>query len=172
MWSKDQQFHYFFPLDIYENMFYSFCLFFRLLFSKGTRFKFYLTAVLVCYLYFTIYPRAHNVFKQYCGVFSGHVYCGWPWTWQEMRSELCQNHCALWDDMLVCFQLSRSLVLLIFNIFTPLFLTCTKKFEVDWCQSNLYVMLNQLFFHKFYDFFCRWYSLINWPCYNNLLQFM
>ena len=35
--------------------------FFRLLFFKG-KFKFYLIAVLICYLYFIIYRRAHNIF--------------------------------------------------------------------------------------------------------------
>ena len=39
-----------------------FYFFFRLLFFKGTCFKFYLIAVLICYLYFIIYRGAHNVF--------------------------------------------------------------------------------------------------------------
>ena len=25
-------------------------------------------------------------------------------------------------------------------------------------------------FYKFYEFFCRWYSLMNWPCYKTLFQ--
>ena len=29
-----------------------------------------------------------------------------------------------------------------------------------------------VFFYKFYDFLCRWDSLINRPCYINLFQFM
>ena len=47
-----------------------------------------------------------------------------------------------------------------------------QGFEIDGCQSKLYVMLKQLFFYKFFDFFCRWHSLMNRPCYNNLFQFM
>ena len=35
--------------------------FFRLLFFKGTCFKFYLIAVLICYLYFIINHGAHNI---------------------------------------------------------------------------------------------------------------
>ena len=59
MWGKDQQFHFIFVLDIYEN---TFQFFFRLLLFKGIRFKFCLVAILICYLYFIIYRRAHNVF--------------------------------------------------------------------------------------------------------------
>ena len=45
--------------------------------------------------------------------------------------------------------------------------------KIDGCQSNLYVILNQLlFFYKFDGFFCRRHSLMNRPCYNNLFQFM
>ena len=48
-----------------------------------------------------------------------------------------------------------------------------RNLKVDGCQSNVYVMLKQLFFfHEFYNFFCRWHFLMNWPCYNNLFQFM
>ena len=43
--------------------------------------------------------------------------------------------------------------------------------EVDGCQSNVYVMLKQLCFYKFYDFFCMQHSLMNQLCYNNLFQF-
>ena len=58
---------------------------------------------------------------EHCGsVFSGQVYCGLPLTLQEMKPEWLQKHYALRNDMLVCFQLSRSLELLIFNIFIPL----------------------------------------------------
>ena len=39
-----------------------FFVFLKLLFYKGTCFKFYLIAVLICYLYFIIYRRAHNIF--------------------------------------------------------------------------------------------------------------
>ena len=51
------------------------------------------------------------------GVFSGQFYCGLPLTWQEMRPGLFRKHC---DGVLVCIQFSRSLVLLIFNFFSPL----------------------------------------------------
>ena len=37
-------------------------IFFRLLFFIRTCFKFYLIIVLICYLYFIIYRRAHDVF--------------------------------------------------------------------------------------------------------------
>ena len=37
--------------------------FFRLLFFIGACFKFYLIAVLICYLDFLMYHRAHNVFE-------------------------------------------------------------------------------------------------------------
>ena len=57
MKSKDQQFHYVFALNIYEN---SLFFFFRLLFFEGTPFKSQLVAVLICYLYFIIYHREHN----------------------------------------------------------------------------------------------------------------
>ena len=42
-------------------MFYFF--FFRLLFVKGTCFKFCLIAVLICYLYFIIYHKAHSLWN-------------------------------------------------------------------------------------------------------------
>ena len=58
--------------------------------------------------------------EHYSGVFSGQIYCGLPSTWQEMRSGLFQKHYALCDGVLVCIQFSRSLVLLIFNFFSPL----------------------------------------------------
>ena len=45
-----------FSLDIYENTF------FRLLFFRGTCLKFYLIALLICYLYSMIYRRAYNFF--------------------------------------------------------------------------------------------------------------
>ena len=51
------------------------------------------------------------------GVFSDQVYCGLPRIWQEMGHRLLQKHYALCNNVLVCFQLSRSLVLLIFNVF-------------------------------------------------------
>ena len=78
---------------------------------------------------------------EHCGgVFSGQVYCGLPLTWQEMKPELLQKHYVLRNGVLVNFQFSRSLVLLIFNIFIPLlfllvyrefsnyyFITCIRK---------------------------------------------
>ena len=49
----------------------------------------------------------------------------------------------------------------------------TRYLKVNGCQSNLYVMLKQLwFYYKFYDFFCRGHSLMNRLCYNNSIQFM
>ena len=76
MWGKDQQFHSFFPLGIYENTFQFFCFFFRLLFFKGTYFKFYLIVVLI-YLYFVLYITERIMSLELCGgVFSGQVYCG------------------------------------------------------------------------------------------------
>ena len=56
------------------------------------------------------------------GVFSGQVYCGLPLTWQEMRPGLFERHYALCDGVLVYNQFSWSLVLLIFNFFSPLLL--------------------------------------------------
>ena len=50
--------------------------------------------------------------------------------------------------------------------------SCIGDLKVDGCQSNLYVTLKQMFFYKFYDFFCKRHSLMNRPCYNNLFQFM
>ena len=52
--------------------------------------------------------------------------------------------------------------------------TCIRDLKVDGCQSNLYIMLKLklLSFYKFYDFFCRWYSLMNRPCYDKLFRFM
>lgn len=44
----------------------------------------------------------------------------------------------------------------------------TSDLEVDGSQCNLYVILKQSLF--FYDFFCGWYSLLNWFSYNNLFQ--
>ena len=53
---------------------------------------------------------------EHCGgVFSGQVYCRLPCTWQEMRPGLFQKNYALCDGVLKSFQLSRSLVLLIFD---------------------------------------------------------
>ena len=40
--------------------------FFRLLFFKGICFKFYVIAVLICYLYFITYCRTNNVFGTLC----------------------------------------------------------------------------------------------------------
>ena len=48
-----------FPLDICENKFQ---FSFRLFFFKGTCFKLYFIAVLICYLYFIIHHRVRNVF--------------------------------------------------------------------------------------------------------------
>ena len=59
-------------------------------------------------------------FEHCNSVFSGQIYCGLPQTWQEMRLRLFQKHYALCDGVLVCIQFSRSLVLLIFNSFSPL----------------------------------------------------
>ena len=47
-------------------------------------------------------------------------FCRLPWTWQEMRPVLFRKHYTLRDGVLVCFQLSRSLLLLIFNFLSPL----------------------------------------------------
>ena len=52
-----------------------------------------------------------------------------------------------------------------------------RDLKVDWCQSNLHVMLKLLYFkiivfYKFYDIFCRRHSSMNNPCYNNLFQCM
>ena len=49
-----------------------------------------------------------------------------------------------------------------------------RNLKLDGCHSNLYVLLNKLFFlfFKFYEFFCRQNSSMNRPCYNNLLQFI
>ena len=52
-------------------------------------------------------------------------------------------------------------------------LILTRDLKVDGCQSNLYVVVNQLLFlYKFYDFFSMRHSLMNQPGYNNLFQFM
>ena len=53
---KANGFILFFPLSIWKHVF------FTLLFFLGTCFKIYLVAVLICYLYFIIYCRAHNIF--------------------------------------------------------------------------------------------------------------
>ena len=47
-------------------------------------------------------------------------FCRLPWTWQEMRPVLFRKHYTLRDGVLVCFQLPRSLLLLIFNFLSPL----------------------------------------------------
>ena len=53
------------------------------------------------------------------------------------------------------------------------FVILTWDLKVDWCQSNLYLMLKQLLlFYKFSGFFCRQHSQISRPCWNNLFQFM
>ena len=53
------------------------------------------------------------------------------------------------------------------------FVILTRDLKVDWCQSNLYLMLKQLLlFYKFFDFFCRQHSQMSQPCWNNLFQFM
>ena len=59
------------------------------------------------------------MFLENCGgIFSGRVYFGLPWAWQEMKSGLFQKHYVLRNGVLVCFQLSRSLILLIFIFFS------------------------------------------------------
>ena len=55
---KTDRFFLFFSRHVWKHVLF----FFRLLLFKGTWFKFYLIAVLICYLYFIIYRRAHNVF--------------------------------------------------------------------------------------------------------------
>ena len=85
----------------------------------------YISIVLYIYMYIYIsiylYIYIYHIYTAVCGgVFSAGVYSGWSWTWQEMRPELFQKHCAVCDDVLVCFQLSRSLALLIFTFFNPL----------------------------------------------------
>ena len=128
MWGKDQQFHPFFSS---RHTWKHILIFFRLLFFKKTCFKFHLIAVLICYLYFIKYRRAHNVkcMKHYGGCL--FFCCCWPWTWREMRPGLFQKNYAFCDGMLGCFQLSRSLVSLIltflaifcFNLYIGNFLT-------------------------------------------------
>ena len=58
------------------------------------------------------------------------------------------------------------------NSFCWAFPSRQDSLKVDGCKSNSHVMLNQLLFYKFYDFFCRLHSLMNRPCYNDLFQFM
>ena len=98
-----------------------FLFLFWLLLFKETCFKFYLIAVLICYLHFIIHCRAHMPLEHWSSVFPGQASCKLPWTWQEMRPGLLQKHYALCDGVLVCIQLSTSLVLLILNFFSPLF---------------------------------------------------
>ena len=50
-----------FLLEACMKTHFIFFVFFRLLFFKGTCFKFYLIAVLICYLYFIINHEAHNI---------------------------------------------------------------------------------------------------------------
>ena len=47
---------------IWKHVLILFFVFLKSLFFKGTCFKFYLIASLICYLYFIIYRGAHNVF--------------------------------------------------------------------------------------------------------------
>ena len=47
---------------IWKHVLILFFVFLKSLFLKRTCFKFYLIAVLICYLYFKIYRGAHNVF--------------------------------------------------------------------------------------------------------------
>ena len=72
--------------------------------------KFSLIAVLTCYLYFLynllLSPCLQNIVA---GVFSGQNSCCWPWTWQEMRPGLFQEH-ALCNGVLRCCQPLRSVV--------------------------------------------------------------
>ena len=76
-------------------------------FFKWICFKFHLIAVLICYLYFIISECIMSL--EHCsGVFSGHVYCGLPWTWEEMRAGLLQKHHALCYGVLMCIFFSRS----------------------------------------------------------------
>ena len=49
-------------------------------------------------------------------------------------------------------------------------LNINSDLKVNTCQLNLYVMLQQLYFHNFYDFFLRRHSLMNRTSCNNLLQ--
>ena len=76
------------------------------------------------HIYIYIYIDIHI----HCGaVFFGQVYSERPWTWQEMRPVFLKKLCSLWwcDGVLVRFQHSRSLALLIFNFFSQSFvLTC------------------------------------------------
>ena len=61
--AKTNNFILFFPRHIWKHVL---IFFFKLLLFKGTCFKFYLIAVLICYLYFIIYRRAHNAFATLC----------------------------------------------------------------------------------------------------------
>lgn len=49
-------------------------------------------------------------------------------------------------------------------------LNINNDLKVNTCQLNLYVMLQQLYFYNFYDFFLRRHSLMNRTSCNNLLQ--
>ena len=68
-WTATASF-FFTARHIWKHVLILLLVFLKLLFFEMTCFKFYLIAV--------------------DGVFCGQVYCGWPWTWQEMRSGLFQ----------------------------------------------------------------------------------
>ena len=90
--------------------------------------------------------------EHFNSVFSGQVYCGLPSTWQEMGPGLFQRHYALCDGVLVSIQFLWSLVLLIFNFFSPLSfkLVCKEFFNYYFitCIWNPTRLLRRSFLQK------------------------
>ena len=101
---------------LYLNLFSSRCIWKQVLLFMGTCSKFYfphfydfyLITVLICYLYFIIYRRAHNIFE----------IMWWFLFWPSFlllalnvtRNGLFQEHYALCDGVLQWFQFLRNAV--------------------------------------------------------------
>ena len=105
---------------IWKHVLISLFVFFILLFFKWTCFKFYLIAISICYLYFILYRGAHNIF----GTLRRCLF--WP-SLLRVALNLARNETLIVPETLfsswwcaVCFQLSRSLLLLIFTFCSPL----------------------------------------------------
>ena len=91
-----------------------------------------------------------------------------------MRVKFKKIYRYLHISQIICSRLWFVLmeICLLTNLRVYILIGLTRDLKVDGCQSNLCYVKSIIVFYKFYDLFCRRYSLMNRPCHNNLFQFM